>query len=152
MGNRAPSPRPVTIIAVAIGGAVGATARVFLPWPTMLDDSLTGFDPLPLAIINLLGAALLGLVTGYSSQRRWPEPVVKGVTTGFFGAFTTMSALALAYTGLTFGQTVYPASTMFQGVAIGAGIVAILLTFLFVTTVVTLWTLKLGVHLAGERA
>ncbi|MDN6489867.1 MAG: CrcB family protein, partial [Yaniella sp.] len=98
MGNRAPSPRPATIIAVAIGGAVGATARVFLPWPTMLDDSLTGFDPLPLAIINLLGAALLGLVTGYSSQRRWPEPVIKGVTIGVFGAFTTMSAVALAFT------------------------------------------------------
>ena len=150
MANRAPKPRLATILAVAIGGALGATARVFLPWPTVLDESLTTFDPLPLAIINLCGAALLGLVTGYSSRRRWPEPLVKGVTTGFFGAFTTMSALAVAYTGLTWGQAAYAASSVFQGILFAVGIVAALVLFVFVTTVVTLWTLRLGARLGGE--
>lgn len=151
MGKREHKPRLATLVAVALGGALGAIARIFLPWPTMLDDSLVAIDPLPLAIINLLGAALLGMVTGYSSLRRWPEPVAKGVTTGFFGAFTTMSALALAYTGLTFGQTVYAEASMFQSVAIAAGIVALLLAFLFVTTVLTIWSIKLGRRLAGDR-
>ena len=151
VANHAPRPHPATILAVAIGGAAGAIARVFLPWPTVLDDSLSAFDPLPLAIICLSGAALLGLVTGYSSRRRWPEPVIKGVTTGFFGAFTTMSGLAVAYAGLTFGVTIYAASSVLQGIMYAAGIVAVLLAFLFVTTLVTLWMLKFGTYLAGER-
>lgn len=151
MANRAPKPSPFTIAAVALGGALGAMARVFLPWPTLLDDSLAAIDPLPLVILNLIGAALLGLVTGYNAQRRWPEPVVKGVSTGFFGAFTTMSALTVAYSGLTLGQTVFAATSMVQGVAFAAGIVAVLLGFLFVTTVITIWTIKLGKRLAGDR-
>lgn len=150
VANRAPRPRPVTIIAVAIGGALGATARVFLPWPTVLDDSLRTFDPLPLVIINLSGAALLGLVTGYTSRRKWPEPIVKGATTGFFGAFTTMSALAVAYIGITFGHTAYAGSSVFQGIIFAAGILAVLLSLMFLTTVVTLYALKCGARLAGE--
>lgn len=77
--------------------------------------------------------------------------MVKGVTTGFFGAFTSMSALALGYSGLTLGQTVFAATSMVQGVAFAAGIVAVLLGFLFITTVLTFWTIKLGTRLAGDR-
>lgn len=137
---------------MALGGALGASARVALPWPTMLDDSLAAIDPLPTVLINVIGAALLGLVTGYSAQRQWPEPVLKGITTGFLGAFTTMSALAVASTGLLLWQTVFVATSIGESLVVVASIVVVLLGLLVLTTALTIGTVKLGRRLAGGES
>ncbi|GAA2030491.1 hypothetical protein GCM10009720_08310 [Yaniella flava] len=151
VANRVPKPRPATLAAVAVGGALGAVARVFLPWPTWLDASLTALDPLPIVFINVIGAALLGLVTGYTGQRQVPEPWAKGITTGFLGAFTTMSALAVAFIGLTAGQAVFTAGSISQGVFVALVILVGLVAFLYATTMITLGTIKLGRHLAKDK-
>lgn len=143
-----PKPRFVTLLAVGFGGALGALGRVFLPWPTVLDEALQPIDPLPIILVNLIGAALLGLFTGYAARRPWPEPITKGITTGFFGAFTTMSALAVVTTGLTFGQAAF-ATNMVTGMITVVAVVAGLVLFLYVTTLVTIGTIKLGTRLAG---
>lgn len=106
-------------------------------------------DPLPIVVVNVVGAALLGLVTGYTKVRHWSEPLTKGATTGFFGSFTSMSALAVAYLGLTLGQAAFFAGSMVQGLLIALIIIALVTAYLFLTTVITIATLRLGTRLAG---
>lgn len=141
-------PRTATILAVALGGVLGSSARVFLPWPTLLGEHLGLVEPLPTAVVNLLGAALLGFVTGYSRHQQWSDPLSKGITTGLLGSFTTMSALAVVYTGLTLGQTVFTAGSTVDGLLFGIGILVILAGFLLCTTLITMGALKLGRRLA----
>lgn len=150
VAKRAPRPRLTTVFAVALGGALGAAARVFLPWPTMLDTSLASIDPLPSVVVNFIGAALLGLVTGYAAQRQWPDPILKGVTTGFFGAFTTMSAMVVAYSGLTLSQSVIFADSAGEGIFYAGAILAGLAVYIYLVTLTTMATLKLGRRL-GRR-
>lgn len=151
MDKRVPKPRIVILLAVGVGGALGALARVFLPWPTVLDKALQPIDPLPIMLVNIIGAALLGLFTGYATLRPWPEPITKGITTGFFGAFTTMSALAVVTTGLTLGQAAFATDTL-TGIFTVVAVVAGLTIFLYVTTMVTVGTIKLGTKLASGNA
>lgn len=146
--NPVRKPRTATILAVAVGGVLGSLARVFLPWPTLLGEHLGPVEPLPTAVVNLIGAALLGFVTGYSKYQQWPEPLSKGVTTGLLGSFTTMSALAVVYTGLTLGQAVFAAGSTVDGLLFGVGILVILAGFLLFTTLITMGSLKLGRRLA----
>ena len=146
-----PRPPLVTLLAVGVGGALGALGRVFLPWPTVLDEALQPIDPLPIMLVNLIGAALLGLFTGYAILRPWPEPITKGITTGFFGAFTTMSALAVVITGLTLGQTAFATDTL-TGIFTVVAIIAGLGVFLYITTIVTIGAIKLGTKLASGSA
>jgi len=150
VASREPSLRPATLGAVAFGGMIGAAARVFLPWPLLFGSADPLLDPAPTALVNLLGAALLGFVIGYTALRQWPEPLVKGISTGCLGAFTTMSTLALIYTGWTLGQSIAaspPLDTLLYLVPV---ITLGLVLFLWVTTVLTMWTYKLGRRLAAR--
>lgn len=152
MANPGPKLRPTTLIAVALGGMLGAAARVFLPWPSLLDDSQALINPLPTAIVNLIGSAMLGLVSGYTMLRRWPEPLHKGVTTGFLGTFTTMSALAMIYVAFVLWQAVEESVSFGTGVLTFAVITALLVVFLCLTTWITTGTYRLGKRLAAGKA
>lgn len=151
MAKPVPKSRIVTLLAVGVGGALGALGRVFLPWPTVLDEALQPIDPLPIMLVNLIGAALLGLFTGYAALRPWPEAVTKGITTGFFGAFTTMSALAVVTTGLALGQAALAMDTL-TGIFTVVAIIAGLAVFLYITTMLTIGTIRLGTKLASGNA
>ena len=81
----------MTWLWVALGGAGGATARyaVYVLLPRM---------PLATLTVNLVGSFLLGLAWQYLATRYpgwWQSSGALLVGTGFCGAFTTMSALAL---------------------------------------------------------
>lgn len=145
-------PRFATVAAVALGGMLGAAARVLLPWPSMFIDQLAHIDPLPIAIINLLGAMTLGLVSGYFSLRSWPEPIVKGITTGLLGSFTTMSALALVVVGVTLSSNVSVDQSPNQTILVVAAVTTGLVVFLWVTTRLTILAYRGGVRLAGDAA
>lgn len=87
---RAPRTHEGLIIAmIAVGGAVGATARylVGLGWPTP-----PGGFPLSTLVINVVGCALIGilmvLVTDVLTQQRLLRPFLG---TGVLGGFTTFS-------------------------------------------------------------
>ena len=83
-----------TLLAVAAGGAIGASARYLLsrevarwfgsgfPWGTLA--------------VNVLGAAAMGLLIGLFA-RVWPvqDPWRAFLTTGILGGFTTFSAFSL---------------------------------------------------------
>ena len=80
-----------TALAVAVGGALGALARVGL-------EHTLGNGPLDLSTlvvtltINTLGAAALGLLR--RPQALQPPPWLRvGLSVGFLGAFTTWSAV-----------------------------------------------------------
>lgn len=135
MASTAPKARLSVIGAVALGGVLGAAARVGLPWPSLGPD-LGILAPLPLVIINLTGAILLGLTVGYTRHRDWPEAVMKGITTGFLGSFTTMSGLALVYFGLLLVPRAGWAGLLLATCA--------LVIFLWFTTVCTGLALRLG--------
>lgn len=78
---------------VFIGGGTGALARALLlaAWPSPL-------FPLPVLVINLVGALALGCLTGYLARRE-AAPRVRATRlllgTGLLGGFTTYSTLAL---------------------------------------------------------
>ncbi|MFP4097741.1 MAG: fluoride efflux transporter CrcB [Alphaproteobacteria bacterium] len=82
-----------TIGVVALGGAMGATARHGVnitaahwlgqgyPWGTM--------------IVNILGSFLMGIILGKILHMEPVSPEVRAfLTTGFLGAFTTFSAFS----------------------------------------------------------
>jgi CrcB protein len=86
------------LVAVAIGGAIGALARVALAtaFPTPAGQ-------LPWATLagNLVGAALLGAVLTWLTERVQVDPTVRlALGTGVLGAFTTYSTLAVEIDGL----------------------------------------------------
>ena len=86
---------PTFLMAIALGGALGALARFFtqhyislwlglqFPWGTL--------------VANVLGCFILGLLTGFWANQIVPlSPEIRGVIViGFLGAFTTFSAFSL---------------------------------------------------------
>lgn len=74
---------------VALGGAAGAPARMLVGH---LVRARTGGSPaVGTLVVNVSGAFVLGLLVGGGAGRGW----VALVGTGFCGAFTTFSSLAL---------------------------------------------------------
>jgi fluoride exporter len=119
---------PGYVLVVIAGGVFGALARyglsAVLPAP--------GGWPLPTLVINLAGAFLLGVLLE-ALVRRGPDAGRRRVVrllagTGFIGAFTTYSTLALETNALfTGGRTadalIYVAATLIGGaIATVAGI------------------------------
>ena len=83
-----------TIIAVASGGAVGASLRLFLSG--MINKHT--LHPLPLGTlgVNLLGSFMIGLFFAYFHLNTSLSPHLKTfLITGILGALTTYSTFAL---------------------------------------------------------
>ncbi|MDN4643901.1 fluoride efflux transporter FluC [Arthrobacter sp. PsM3] len=119
---------PGFVLVVITGGVFGTLGRYGLS--TVLPAP--GGWPLPTLIINLTGALLLGVLLE-ALVRRGPDAGRQRVIrllagTGFMGAFTTYSTLALETNtllgaGRTIDASVYVAATLFGGaVASVAGI------------------------------
>lgn len=77
------------ILAVALGGAVGACLR----W--VLDQGWAQGWPWATLTINLVGSLLLGVLTVLASRPAFPGWVRPGLGTGLLGGFTTFSAYAV---------------------------------------------------------
>lgn len=137
-GTRRRTPLPVRrshpgiLVAVAVGGAVGALARyeVELAWPVG-----TGHFPVATFVINTSGAFLLGLILTVSleRERKW-TPAWRYLRlfacVGVLGAWTTMSTIAVESDTLVRGGDAalalgYLVATMAAGIsAAGAGMAA----------------------------
>jgi CrcB protein len=82
------------VLAVALGGAAGATARFAL-------QAMIGVSAAPVAVLiaNVAGSALAGAALQWTAQIAdsawWAGSGQAFFVTGFCGAFTTMSALTI---------------------------------------------------------
>ena len=79
------------LLAVAIGGALGTLARVGAIYAT---DHLVWGSLIATLAVNLLGAFGLAFVHSRGLDE-FPAWVAPGVTIGFFGSYTTFSAISL---------------------------------------------------------
>ncbi len=117
--------------AVFVGGLAGSAAR----W--IIDLGVTSAAgnswPIGILLVNLSGSFLMGYVVGHGFGR-WPAWLRLGVTTGFLGSYTTLSAISLSVV-----------LTVNTGGLDGVGIAALYATASIVLGVtVALWGLRLG--------
>ena len=82
------------ILAVAIGGALGAVCRFLL---TFVDRHYIGYGfPLGTVIVNALGSLLLGVILEASALSWSPSAEMRAfLIVGILGAFTTFSTFSL---------------------------------------------------------
>jgi CrcB protein len=81
-----------TILAVFIGGLAGSAARIGI---TLMAGRFDDYWwPYPTLAINLVGSFALGYLVGHG-MGSLPAWLRMGITTGFLGAFTTLSAISL---------------------------------------------------------
>ena len=84
----------LTIIAVASGGAIGATLRLFIN--TIVNKNFIYTLPLGTLVVNLLGSLLIGIFFAYFHLNSSLSPHLKTfLTTGMLGALTTYSTFAM---------------------------------------------------------
>lgn len=76
-----------TLIQVAIGGAIGASARYLV--------GLAVAFPLGTLTVNVLGSFLMGLAFVWLAGPKGVAPLAPLVMTGVLGGFTTFSAFSL---------------------------------------------------------
>lgn len=83
-----------TILAVAIGGALGALARLGVNQAALL--MFGSYFPYGTMIVNISGSFLMGAVfAALTIHADLPEFFKVLIVTGFLGAFTTFSAFSL---------------------------------------------------------
>ncbi len=84
----------LTIIAVASGGAIGATLRLLIN--TIVNKSFVHALPLGTLAVNLIGSLLIGMLFAYFHFNTTLSPHVKTfMVTGILGALTTYSTFAI---------------------------------------------------------
>jgi CrcB protein len=95
--------RAMNIIFVGIGGAVGSMLRYMIS----LLPHKSAFPILTL-ITNIIGAILIGYITGIAAKKNIPSQYVLLLKTGLCGGFTTFSTFSLeAYSLLQNGNYGY---------------------------------------------
>lgn len=83
-----------TLIAVASGGAIGATARLYAN--EVINKYFDSNFPYGTMTVNLVGSLIIGLLMGYFSHHAHISPYLKTfLITGFLGALTTYSTFAM---------------------------------------------------------
>lgn len=84
----------LTILAVASGGAIGATLRLFIN--TAVNKNFIHALPLGTLVVNLIGSLLIGMLFAYFHFNTTLSPHLKTfMVTGILGALTTYSTFAI---------------------------------------------------------
>ena len=84
----------LTIIAVASGGAIGATLRLLIN--TSVNKNFENTLPLGTLTVNLIGSLLIGILFAYFHLNTTLSPHLKTfMITGILGALTTYSTFAI---------------------------------------------------------
>ncbi|MEH2998608.1 fluoride efflux transporter CrcB [Bacillus pumilus] len=79
------------VLYTAVAGGIGSALRFFISQLIQKTKSHARF-PYSIILINLLGAAGLGILTGAVSAN---HPLLMIIGTGFFGGFTTFSTFSV---------------------------------------------------------
>lgn len=125
-----------SVLAVAVGGALGTAARA------LLDAAIA--DWWALFAVNALGSALLGL--SVAALAGAPDWVRHGIGAGLLGGFTTFSAVAVASVSASGASGGWPTLVpALPGIALAVG--------MLLASMLAAWAgLALGRRLAAERA
>lgn len=108
-------------IAIGLGGATGAVARIMLA--NALPASLLGI-PFQILVINILGCFAMGfLVEFMGSVWELPETLKYFLISGFLGAFTTFSAFALDFS-LLYQRHFYVTAFIYAGLTVVLSLMA----------------------------
>ena len=116
-----------TVIAVAIGGAVGSVLRYLL---SKYVQKLVGLEfPVGTLFVNLLGAFLIGIAFSYLVEKLALHPLARALLiTGFLGGFTTFSTFSYeSFSLLTEGE--YLKFFLYIFITNGAGILGTFIGF-----------------------
>lgn len=103
----------MNVLAVALGGAVGACGRYALSL-----IPITCKFPLMTFITNVCGALIIGLIAGFVSERNdISQDWVLFLKTGVCGGFTTFSTFSLETYSLWENKD-YPTATVYVGASL----------------------------------
>lgn len=97
-----------TILAIGLGGFLGAIARAYAVHFT--NKNIPIEFPLGILLVNLIGSFIIGILFAYFSHYTVSVNLKAFLTTGFLGALTTYSTFAIE-SYLLFGTSVYLALT-----------------------------------------
>lgn len=93
-----------TILAIGLGGFLGAIARAYAVHFT--NKHIPIEFPLGILLVNLIGSFIIGILFAYFSHYTVSINIKAFLTTGFLGALTTYSTFAIE-TYLLFGTSIY---------------------------------------------
>ena len=114
-----------TVLAVAIGGALGAVFRFLIS--KFIQNAFSIDFPLGTMVVNFIGAFLIGFLFATIVEKIVVPPEVRALLiTGFLGGLTTFSTFSYeSFTLLKEGETI-----QFTLYFLGTNILGLLLTFL----------------------
>ena len=118
-------------VAVFAGGLAGSAARLAIDFTI----SFISGDSWPFGIlfVNLTGSFAMGFVVGHGFGS-WPAWLRLGVTTGFLGSYTTLSAVSLSVV----------ATAITGGLAGVAGVALYAIGSIVLGLAAAVWGLRLG--------
>ncbi len=117
----------MTLLAVGLAGALGATARYVLDG--LVEDRVEGAFPWGTWVVNMTGSFALGFVSGLALDHGLGDTPKAVIGAGFIGAYTTFSTftyetLQLVEEGSRYEAALNVATSTAVGlVAAGAGLV-----------------------------
>ena len=97
-----------TILAIGLGGFLGAIARAYAVHFTNTHIPIE--FPSGILLVNLIGSFIIGILFAYFSHYTVSVNLKAFLTTGFLGALTTYSTFAIE-SYLLFGTSIYLALT-----------------------------------------
>ncbi len=119
----------MNLIAIAIGGAIGAVSRYGIAQVVIL---INGANAAPFAtiMVNVIGSGLMGVIYGYlSTGGMLAETVRVFIMIGFLGALTTFSTFSMdIMAAIDRGQVVY--AVIYAAVSVAGSILAFILAVL----------------------
>lgn len=114
---------PATLMAVALGGALGALGRYALS--TWVQATLGAGFPWGTLSVNLTGSFLMGILAGALHRAALPPEFQTLAAVGILGSFTTFSAFSLENVRLL-QEGAWGRAAVYMVVSVATGVVAVL--------------------------
>ena len=112
----------MTVLSVALGGAIGASLRYLAGVAVLRAFGSTGF-PVAILSVNVVGSFLMGVFVVLAAQRGLTH-LSPFVMTGVLGGFTTFSAFSLEAVTL-YERGDYGAAALYVGLSVGLSILGL---------------------------